>query len=119
MPHSQAEPALTASDPHATARVLTAAATTAQRTWHRERCDIYHCLSRAWRATAMPTSYAALTEAVREHLRRTHPGTSIMEFSDAPNRTAAEIAELLAATARDCAHNQPAPRPHILLATAS
>jgi hypothetical protein len=73
---------------NAVANVLDAGRTTALRAWDRERCDIYHCAARAWRAQGMVVPLAA----VHDLLRRVVTGDTLMEYQDAAGRTRADIA---------------------------
>lgn len=68
----------------------------ALRSWHPERCDVYHCAQRAWRAQNVPVPFAAVTY----QLRRLVEGGQLLEFSDTEGRTRGQVAELFAA-ARD------------------
>lgn len=80
----------------ALASVLEGARMTALRSWHPERCDIYHCAQRAWRAQNIPVPFAAVTY----QLRRLVDDGKLLDFSDAEGRTREQVAELFAA-ARD------------------
>lgn len=85
----------------ALASVLEGARMTALRSWHPERCDIYHCAQRAWRAQNIPVPFAAVTY----QLRRLVGDGKLLDFSDAEGRTREQVAELFAA-ARDHVWNQ-------------
>lgn len=101
-------PGLAPVSPETVARVLHAAADTADRSWNGENCDLYHCISRAWRAMGMPTPYKSLTAAVRNHLARTHSGMTLMEFNQNPGLTGHEVAALIKAAAHATMPDRPA-----------
>lgn len=79
------------------ADVLDVAARTALHSWDIERCDFYHCLSRAWRATGMSVPYGSLTAAVRRYAAATHPDRSLLEINDDAGMTRQHAAEFFTA----------------------
>lgn len=98
----RAKPTHPASDPldfHALARTLGIASAGAARSWNVTRRDVYHCLSRAWRAAATPVPYAALCAVVAHELHRDHPEMSLMDFNDLPGRQPDDVASLFTAAA--------------------
>jgi WhiB family redox-sensing transcriptional regulator len=70
------------------ANVLDAGRTTALRAWDKDRCDIYHCAERAWRAQGMVVPLAV----VHNLLRQVVPDGTPLEYQDAAGRTRADIA---------------------------
>ncbi|MDD4867835.1 MAG: hypothetical protein PHQ28_12175 [Mycobacterium sp.] len=73
----------------AIAKVLEGCRTTALRSWDKEKCDIYHVATRAWRAQG---SVANLTGVIRT-IRRVVPDGNVLAYNDVDGRTREQIAE--------------------------
>ncbi len=75
----------------ALAGILRTAGATALRAWHPERCDIYACAQRAWRAANIPVPYASITQELRAVVPN---GEGLMDFNDTAGLTRQEVADL-------------------------
>lgn len=70
------------------ANVLDGGRRTALRSWEKNRCDIYHCAERAWRAQGMVVPLTA----VIAQLRRVVPEGRILPYQDVAGITRADVA---------------------------
>lgn len=80
------------------ADTLSNAADLAERRWHPNQYDIYHCLSTAWRGRGTDTvvPWTAVTGAVRALV----PSGDISGRNDTEGRSRADVAALLVQAAR-------------------
>lgn len=77
-------------DQDAVLRVLVAAAETARKSWRQRSCDIYHCVTRAWRVHSMRAPYASVMSLVRGVV----PDGQPLAFNDRPGMTGEGIAQI-------------------------